>query len=288
LANQDAFSIEFDCHGEESGDNRGTDVPMGRVGEKLQPTRIGRIPLRHSLVRVCWAIPILALFFADSQHSRAQTPDDNNTQEHQFGPTFECKHYLNPIAALICKSRDLSLRQVQFMQARQALLQQIGGAQHCPEQTRPCSEDEMSSELIDEDMEKFFALVSAKCEIPADGDAPELTPNRLNCLKEEYQKQRSAWMAQLLPPAHEEASRTIRVHFALQKALQTLGFLKDSDRIDGMYGPKTRSAIIQWEKAQQLPLTGFLDDLPIQLAQAAQPPREAAGLGWRRRAGCRS
>jgi S1-C subfamily serine protease len=29
-------------------------------------------------------------------------------------------------------------------------------------------------------------------------------------------------------------------------------------------------------------------DLPIQLVQAAQPPREVAGHGWRRRAGCRS
>ena len=28
--------------------------------------------------------------------------------------------------------------------------------------------------------------------------------------------------------------------------------------------------------------------LPIQLVQAAQPPREVAGHGWRRRAGCRS
>jgi hypothetical protein len=28
--------------------------------------------------------------------------------------------------------------------------------------------------------------------------------------------------------------------------------------------------------------------IPIQLAQAAQPPREVAGHGWRRRAGCRS
>jgi len=28
--------------------------------------------------------------------------------------------------------------------------------------------------------------------------------------------------------------------------------------------------------------------IPIQLAQAAQPPREVAGHGWRRRAGCPS
>jgi len=35
--------------------------------------------------------------------------------------------------------------------------------------------------------------------------------------------------------------------------------------------------------AESIPL-----DLPIQLVQAAQPPREVAGHGWRRRAGCRS
>jgi hypothetical protein len=34
--------------------------------------------------------------------------------------------------------------------------------------------------------------------------------------------------------------------------------------------------------------SGLLDYLPIQLAQAAQPPREAAGHGWHRRAGCQS
>jgi hypothetical protein len=31
-----------------------------------------------------------------------------------------------------------------------------------------------------------------------------------------------------------------------------------------------------------------LDDLPIRLKQVVQPPREAAGHDWRRRAGCLS
>jgi hypothetical protein len=35
-------------------------------------------------------------------------------------------------------------------------------------------------------------------------------------------------------------------------------------------------------------LSGKTIDLPIQLAQAAQPPREAAGHDWRRRARCLS
>jgi hypothetical protein len=74
------------------------------------------------------------------------------------------------MAALICQSRDLSLRQVQFMQARQALLQQIGGPQDCGVQTEPCPESEMSSELIADDMDKFVTRVLANCDIPADGD----------------------------------------------------------------------------------------------------------------------
>jgi hypothetical protein len=35
-------------------------------------------------------------------------------------------------------------------------------------------------------------------------------------------------------------------------------------------------------------LRSITEDLPIQLAQAAQPPREAAGHDWRRRARCLS
>jgi hypothetical protein len=141
-------------------------------------------------------------------------------------------------------SGDLSLRQLQFLQTKKTLLQQMG---------------EGGKRFIDDDIRKLLARVHANCGIPADGDPPEPTPERLNCLEAEYRNQQSAWMAQLMPPAHEEASRPIHVHFRLQEALRALGFLKDSDPIDGIYGPNTRSAIIQWQKARQLPLTGLLD-----------------------------
>jgi putative peptidoglycan binding protein len=65
-------------------------------------------------------------------------------------------------------------------------------------------------------------------------------------------------MSRLLRAAHEEASRPLQDHIALQEALQTLGFLNSNT--DGMYGPETRWAIIQWQRSKELPLTGLLDN----------------------------
>jgi hypothetical protein len=83
-----------------------------------------------------------------------------------------------------------------------------------------------------------------------------------------------AWMSQLEPAAKEEASRPIREHVALQQALQTLGLLNLSAKIDGVYGPDTRAAIFKWQLDEHRPLTGLLDDVA---AEALLPSPEAIG-----------
>jgi hypothetical protein len=57
----------------------------------------------------------------------------------------------------------------------------------------------------------------------------------------------------------------------------------DRFRLHGMNGRQIHHLLAR--------MTDFIEvqsGLPIQLVQAAQPPREVAGHGWRRRAGCRS
>jgi peptidoglycan hydrolase-like protein with peptidoglycan-binding domain len=46
----------------------------------------------------------------------------------------------------------------------------------------------------------------------------------------------------------------------LQASLQKLGFLPSDARIDGIYGPATRSAISTWQTARGRSITGFIGD----------------------------
>lgn len=59
--------------------------------------------------------------------------------------------------------------------------------------------------------------------------------------------------------AHEEATRPIDDHIALQRKLQALGFLPSEVVPDGVYGDATRRAILRWqEQASQPNRDGFL------------------------------
>jgi peptidoglycan hydrolase-like protein with peptidoglycan-binding domain len=56
----------------------------------------------------------------------------------------------------------------------------------------------------------------------------------------------------------------------LQARLQELGYLRATAKIDGVYGPVTRAAIIAWQTAVQLPATGlFGDSDALRLQEAA-------------------
>jgi peptidoglycan hydrolase-like protein with peptidoglycan-binding domain len=192
--------------------------------------------MRSTFCVVAFIIAGLTAFVANAQNS-ASAPD--------VGPSFNCTDHVSPLAQLICKDTGLKLQQLQLMQTRQALSQQLGDA---------------GSKWLNEDNDRFYSGILQKCQVPREGDAPQLTDTMTSCLTTEYQLQRSAWMAWLGPAGLAEASRPIHENIALQKALQTLGFLSTNTRDKpGFYGHETRLSIANWQQAEGLPVNGLLD-----------------------------
>jgi hypothetical protein len=163
-----------------------------------------------------------------------------------FLPSFLCIRAESNLALLICQDKDLSLLQFLSIQTRQALLQQSGVA---------------ALLLQDYEMDRFYHSVFEGCGIPRPPPSPTLQPELKRCITEKYNAQISKWAKRLSPPAAQEAKRSVRDQVDLQSALQNLGYLDGGQRIDGVYGPNTRSAVLQWQRAEGLPETGFLDDI---------------------------
>jgi peptidoglycan hydrolase-like protein with peptidoglycan-binding domain len=192
--------------------------------------------MRSTFCVVAVIIACLTAFAVNAQNAPS-SPD--------VGPSFNCTDHISPLAQLICKDSNLKLRQLQLMQTRQALSQQLGDA---------------GSQWLKEDTDRFYSSILQKCQVPREGDVSQLTDNMTSCLAAEYQLQRSGWMAWLGPAGLAEANRPIHEHIALQKALQTLGFLPTDTRDKpGYYGHETRLSIANWQQAEGLPVNGILD-----------------------------
>ena len=174
----------------------------------------------------------------------AQTPPASATvasNPTRIGPSFDCNKASSPLALMICASPALSKVDLRFVQAYQALWQQVGKE----------GQRQLLAEAVD-----FQNAVLHACRIPETGPvsgSPE-------CVAAEYERQRSIWLSRLNGPASEEASRPIEQQIALQARLQKLGFLPAAVTIDGVYGEATRSSILAWQGVNRRPQTGFLDD----------------------------
>ena len=174
----------------------------------------------------------------------AQTPPASATvasSPTRIGPSFDCNKASSPLALMICASPALSKVDLRFVQAYQALWQQVGKE----------GQRQLLAEAVD-----FQNAVLHACRIPETGPvsgSPE-------CVAAEYERQRSIWLSRLNGPASEEASRPIEQQIALQARLQKLGFLPAAVTIDGVYGEATRSSILAWQGVNRRPQTGFLDD----------------------------
>ena len=159
----------------------------------------------------------------------------------RIGPSFDCSKAYSPLALMICASPALSKVDLRFVQAYQALWQQVGKE----------GQRQLLREAVD-----FQNAVLRACRIPETGPvsgSPE-------CVAAEYERQRSIWLSRLTGPASQEASRPIEQHIALQAQLQKLGFLPAAVTIDGVYGDATRSSILAWQGVNRRAQTGFLDD----------------------------
>jgi uncharacterized protein len=160
-----------------------------------------------------------------------------------LGPSFICRPGQDPIAQVICGDATLARLDLHFVQAYQALVQQ----------TETERREELRQEAID-----FHSFVLRQCRIPVAGSFQSGIGSVVPCVQRAYELQRLAWLSRSQLVAAEEAGRAIEEHVALQSDLQILGLLAPAYTNDGVYGPATRSAIVLWQRSQNLPETGLL------------------------------
>ena len=182
----------------------------------------------------------------------AASPPSTAPTTDRIGPSFDCAKATAPLALLICADAALSKVDLGFNQAYQALRQVLDPAGQ--------------RRLQEEDIE-FLNSVLKACGIPETGAAAGSS----ECVAAHYNRKRSEWIARLSGPAREEANRAIEQHVALQADLQRLGLLPPAVRIDGVYGPATRSAISAWQSARGRPSTGVMSDADAAGFAAPEP-----------------
>ena len=164
----------------------------------------------------------------------------------RIGPSFSCTGAKDTIAVLICSDPRLARTDLAFVQAYQALRQQVGDS----------GQRDLRQQAID-----FQNGVYTSCNLPrATTSLNQIPSTAVGCVGAMYEQQRGAWMQRLAGPAAEEASRPLERHIQLQHELQQLGYIPSSTAIDGVYGTGTRAAINSWQRSSLLQATGFLGD----------------------------
>ncbi|MGD0106172.1 MAG: superinfection immunity protein [Rhodopila sp.] len=177
------------------------------------------------------------------------------------GPSFDCSKANTPGQQLICADADLSREDLAYAQAYYALRQQTGEAGWRPLKLLTIAYENQ-------------ALQS--CGVPLGGQLlPYPYEDKARCLEHAYESQRKAWIAGLVGPAVEEASRPVEEHVGLQAKLQELGYLPADETLDGVYGTRTRDAIERWQRANHRSDNGFITNSDAALILAEGTPGAA-------------
>ena len=219
-------------------------------------------------MRACIA-SLLFLAGAALTNARAQQPAATFTTDH-LGPSFACPVPRDPLGQLICSSAALSQLDLRFVQTFQALRQQLN----------PAQQQSLRVEAV-----AFSKTVRDDCGIaaPAGPNAPPPPapgPEASECVEHDYARQRDAWRTRLSGVAAEEADRDIEQQVMLQRDLLQLGLLPQSEPADGVYGNRTRLAILAFQQTMGLPQTGLLGNadavaLSRQVARPVPSPTPA-------------
>ncbi|MUH03558.1 DnaJ domain-containing protein [Bombella sp. ESL0387] len=160
-----------------------------------------------------------------------------------YHPDFDCSRMdrNEPGQVLLCSDSDSARSELVLDQAYYALRHQ-SAAYSLPQ---------LKAELIHD-----LAPLQA-CFSPA-GVQGE---SQAQCYQRVVAQVADRYRSRLTGRAHEEATRPIDAHIALQRKLQALGFLPAAVVPDGVYGEATRRAILRWqEQAGQSSRDGFLGD----------------------------
>lgn len=167
----------------------------------------------------------------------------------RIGPSFACPRPApaDGLAQMICDNPDMSREEVVFEQSYYALRQLYG---------------KDGWKALKVQALNFNNNLRTACNIPQAGAVDQTMPaNSATCYIAETEKDRANWLGQLTGPAHEEATRPIEQHIALQQRLVDLGFLSSATKVDGVYGEASRVAISTWQRVMHRPdVNSFLSD----------------------------
>ena len=217
---------------------------------------------------VGFAIAISFCFFVSN--AKAQVPDTQSAPQPinpLTGPSFPCPQPDDPLAQLICSTPKLALLDMQLVQTYEALYQQVGSSGD-----QALVQDDL---LFNRNVRSTcgIALAQSRGTSPAPPPAPDGSEL---CVIPAYQQQIALWQGQLQGAAAEEASRSIQDQVALQSRLRALGFLPSQDQLDGVFGPATRAAIIQWQTSVGRQPTGLLGNDDAQALLGSSTPNGTA------------
>ena len=176
-----------------------------------------------------------------------QAPKPAAKTAERLGPPFDCEKAKSPIEHVICADPGLGRLDLEMVQAYYVL-------RHALPEQRPT----MRQEMID-----FSRGVVERCRL---GDSGAIAPRAIRaavpCVSGEYRHERDRWRERvgqtLAGFGREEALRPIDEHVALQRQLQTAGYISSDETADGVYGAKTRTAIAALQSAEGLPGDGLM------------------------------
>jgi len=120
----------------------------------------------------------------------------------------------------------------------------------------------------------FDRQLRAACGIPEAGSAGSMPATGPACYVSQITRQMWQWNLSLSGDAFQEAARDIDTHIAAQQRLIDLGFLPAGTKADGVYGDATRIAIVNWQKKQGFPATGFLSNSEVSNLLGAPSPEQ--------------
>jgi len=164
----------------------------------------------------------------------------------RLGPSFDCTAPTvasQPLAQIICADNELAIADLRYIIVYQAL--------------RHASNEEGRKALLAE-ANAFVQTTTGECSIPKTGKLNRAaTATELACLKGRYSAQRELLLKQARGDALEEATLAPAEAVAIQAALKAKDLLPQGAATDGVFGPVTRAAIVQWQNSAGLPGTGF-------------------------------
>ncbi|WP_025828745.1 peptidoglycan-binding domain-containing protein [Acetobacter okinawensis] len=215
--------------------------------------------------------PDIHVISTKTVQAAAASPTYASFTRNVYLPDFSCTvdHSKDSIATLLCENSDAARHELIFDQTYYALRQIVGKD----------GWKALRQEVLND--ENTLAECIASPEVGNTLNIPKADPA---CYITHMDNLTDKYKARLSGSSLEEANRPIDEHITLQQNLIDLGFLKQNQGADGVYGEGTRSAILKWQQSNAtLIADGFISDadaekiaamaenLPSLAAQ--QPPR---------------